>query len=217
LKFKGSQNVPFNPIFSNDSKKIIFTMITSEWPNTDLYYLDLTDSGYDSVPKLLDTPINSPMLDFGYFIDRDSTIYFTGKRDDFMGGTFDVYSCKKENGRYITKNMKILNSELDDAAPYLSPDGSYLVYEKMVNDDHLAYNDSTARIIRIELFVSFRDKNNEWGKPINLGSKINSKLYKTYRPVISPDGKYLFYSQGCEHGFDVYWVSTKVIDRLKPK
>lgn len=217
LKFQGSDKVPFNPTFSNDSKYIIFTMESTTWPDTDIYSIALTDSGYSSVPERMDTPINTSGLDFGYFMDRDGSIYFTGQRKEFVGGLFDVYVCRKENGDYVTRNLKILNSALDDAAPFISPDGTYMVYEQMVNETGMVYNDSTSRIIRIELFVSFRDKNNEWSNPINLGEKINSDKFKTYRPVISPDGKFLFYSKTEKKGAAVYWVSTKVIDELRPR
>jgi len=217
LQYKSSDKVPFNPTFSGDSKEIIFGMAVNGWPDTDIYTLGLYDSAYDSIPVRMNTPINTPMLDFDYFIDKDSTIYFTGKRDDFVGGTFDVYMCKKVNGHYVTTNLWVLNSILDDAAPYISPDGSYLVYEQMVNDKKLPYNDSTARIIKVELFVSFRDKMNNWSKPINLGPSVNPKASRTYRPVISSDGKFLFYTQRNDKGADIYWVSTKLIEKLRPK
>ena len=216
LRFEGSDKIPFNPTFSNDSRNIIFTMVSTTWPDTDLYSISLTDSGYSSLPERMDIPINTSGLDFGYFMDKDSSIYFTGKRDEFVGGLFDVYVCRKEKGNYVTKNLKVLNSALDDAAPFISPDGTYMVYEQMVNEMGVVYNDSTARIIRIELFVSFRDKNNNWSTPINLGAKINSDKYKTYRPVISPDGRFLFYSRTEKKGADIYWVSTKIIERLRP-
>jgi Tol biopolymer transport system component len=216
LKFEGSDKIPFNPSFSSDSKSIIFTMVSTKWPDTDLYSITLTNSGYSSVPKRMDTPINTSGLDFGYFMDKDGSIYFTGKRKEFVGGLFDIYVCRNENGNYVTKNLKKLNSELDDAAPFISPDGTYMIYEQMVNEKGIVYNDSTARIIRIELFVSFRDKKDNWSTPINLGSAINSDKFKTYRPVISPDGKFLFYSQTAKKGAAVYWVSTNVIDKLRP-
>jgi Tol biopolymer transport system component len=163
----------------------------------------------------MDTPVNTSGLDFGYFLDKDGSVYFTGRREEFVGGLFDVYVCRRENGTYITKNLKTLNSVLDDAAPFISPDGTYMVYEQMVNEAGMVYNDSTARIIRIDLFVSFRDKDNNWSAPVNLGKSINSDKYKTYRPVISPDGKFLFFSQTAKKGAAVYWVSTKLIDRLR--
>jgi hypothetical protein len=217
LKFEGSDKVPFNPSFSNDSKSIIFTMVSTKWPDTDLYTITLTDSGYSAIPKRLDTPINTSGLEFGYFMDKDGSIYFTGKRKEFVGGLFDVYVCRKENGNYVIRNLKKLNSELDDAAPFISPDGTYMIYEQMVNETGMVYNDSTARIIRIELFVSFRDKKNNWSTPINLGDEINSDKFKTYRPVISPDGKFLFYSQTANKGAAIYWVSTNVVDKLRPR
>jgi hypothetical protein len=216
LKFEGSDKVPFNPTFSSDSKNIIFTMESTKWPDTDIYSLALTSSGYSSAPERMDTPVNTSGLDFGYFLDKDGSVYFTGRREEFVGGLFDVYVCRRENGTYITKNLKTLNSVLDDAAPFISPDGTYMVYEQMVNEAGMVYNDSTARIIRIDLFVSFRDKDNNWSAPVNLGKSINSDKYKTYRPVISPDGKFLFFSQTAKKGAAVYWVSTKLIDRLRP-
>ncbi len=217
LKFEGSDRIPFNPTFSDDSKNIIFTMISTSWPDTDIYTIALTDSGYSSVPRRMETPINTSGLDFGYFKDRDGSIYFTGQREEFAGGLFDVYVCRMENGTYVTRNLRILNSSLDDAAPFISPDGSYMIYEQMVNETGMVYNDSTARIIRIELFVSFGDKGNNWSAPINLGNEINSDKFKTYRPVLSPDGKFLFYSKTEKKGAAVYWVSTKIIDKLRPR
>lgn len=219
LKYKGSDQVIFNPIFSDDSKKIMFSKVSSKWPNTDIFYISLTDSGYSDVARRKDIPINTRGLDFDFCTDKNDVIYFTGKRDDFVGGTFDLYKCQKKNGRYITTNLEILNSKLDEASPYVSPDGSYLVYDKMVNNKNLVYNDSTARIIQIELFVSFRDEDNEWTKPINLGPPVNSKQHRTYRPFISPDGNFLFYTKAEDggKGADVYWVNTEVIEKLRPK
>lgn len=215
LRYKGSEQVPFNPTFSPDSKQIIFSKISTTWPDTDIYTLDLLPDGYASEAALMNSPINTEGLDFDYFSDRDSIIYFTGQRPDFMGGTFDIYSLNKQNN--VVTNLKTLNSPLDDAAPYLSPDGTYMVFEKMVNDSHLVYNDSTARIIRIELYVSFCDKTGKWSAPINLGPQVNSKFYRTYRPVLSADGKFLFFTRREQKGSSIYWVSTRIIDKLKPE
>jgi hypothetical protein len=65
LKFAGSAKIPFNPTFSNDSKKIIFTMVSTTWPDTDVYSIALSDSGYSSVPERMDIPINTSRFDFG--------------------------------------------------------------------------------------------------------------------------------------------------------
>ena len=43
-----------------------------------------------------------------------------------------------------------------------------------------------------DLFLSYR-KDGAWTKPINLGNEINSPR-EEYSPVISPDGKYFFFS-----------------------
>lgn len=57
--------------------------------------------------------------------------------------------------------------------------------------------------------MSFRNKDNEWGKPIDLtkhGFHPEAGIAS-----ISPDGKYLFFGRNG----DIYWVSTKIIDSLR--
>jgi hypothetical protein len=60
-----------------------------------------------------------------------------------------------------------------------------------------------------------------------MGTGINSKEHET-RPNISQDGKYLFFNSLRKAGkkrieekqageWDVYWVSTKVIENLRNK
>lgn len=64
-----------------------------------------------------------------------------------------------------------------------------------------------------------------WGEPINLGPDVNSKMLE-YGPMVTPDGKYLFFSRrrsdppesgwaGVAQG-DVYWVDAAVVERLRP-
>ena len=41
--------------------------------------------------------------------------------------------------------------------------------------------------------VSFREPDQSWGKPYNLGADVNSAA-GDWRPTLSPDGKHLFFS-----------------------
>jgi tricorn protease-like protein len=45
----------------------------------------------------------------------------------------------------------------------------------------------------MDLYVSYRLKDDSWSVPTNLGDKINSSA-ADWRPILSPDGKYLFFS-----------------------
>jgi hypothetical protein len=68
-----------------------------------------------------------------------------------------------------------------------------------------------------DLYICFRQPDGNWTDRINLGDRINSKGLERF-PSVSPDGKYLFFTRdtpGTEE--DVYWVSAKIIDRLRVK
>jgi len=81
--------------------------------------------------------------------------------------------------------------------PCIAPDGSYIIFDINVENG--------------SLYVSFKDKNGDWGEGIDL-TKHGFKP-DTRGAYISPDGKYLFFSVDG----DIWWVSAKVIEGLRPK
>jgi hypothetical protein len=67
-----------------------------------------------------------------------------------------------------------------------------------------------------DLYISFKKGDGSWTTLKNMGKRINSE-YTDYCPMLSPDGKYFFFtSTRTGHG-DIYWVSVKIIEALKPK
>ena len=94
----------------------------------------------------------------------------------------------------------------------------------------------------IDYYVTFRDENDNWSEPVNLGEKINTKGFLEFSPYVSPDGKYFFFMSsrmkdandlfGTEVVYekikntankpengnpDIYWVDAKLIEKLKIK
>jgi hypothetical protein len=88
----------------------------------------------------------------------------------------------------------------------------------------------------LDLYVSFRAPDGSWDEPINLES-INSPRSDKF-PGLSPDGRFLFFASRRTpaeqtpprfwdalelrpsprgNQVDVYWVSTEVIERLRPR
>jgi Tol biopolymer transport system component len=49
-----------------------------------------------------------------------------------------------------------------------------------------------------------------------MGASINSTSQETY-PVVSPDGKYLFFTRWTDdkNDMDVYWVSASIIEKIR--
>jgi glyoxylase-like metal-dependent hydrolase (beta-lactamase superfamily II) len=87
---------------------------------------------------------------------------------------------------------------------YVAPDDSYILFDSPVRPGSQGgYGD---------LYICFKKPDGTWGEALNLGDAINTPA-TNFGPTVTPDGKYIFY---CTRR-DIYWVSTKVIDDLRPK
>ena len=90
-----------------------------------------------------------------------------------------------------------------------------------------------------DLYVSFKQKDDSWGEPINLGPEINSPENEL-EPRLSTDWKYLFFTsfrkydpsifrgksykelielyRSPQNGYGtLYWVDARIIEKLKPE
>jgi outer membrane protein OmpA-like peptidoglycan-associated protein len=67
----------------------------------------------------------------------------------------------------------------------------------------------------MDLYVSYKQSNGDWGKPINLGSSINSNKNEVF-PFIHDDGTLYFSSskEGGSGGLDVYYARTKMLSNI---
>lgn len=88
-----------------------------------------------------------------------------------------------------------LNERLTRQHTCIAPDESFHIFDFSQN-----------------LYISFRTKDGTWGRPIDLSQKLNLPEGETLA-TLSPDNRYLFF---CNRG-DIYWVSSKIIEELRPK
>jgi Tol biopolymer transport system component len=93
-----------------------------------------------------------------------------------------------------------INSDADEAMPFISPDGSYLLFTRFGHPDNHGFAD---------LWISFQDEAGGWKEPLNLGERINSVA--GICPIVSPDGAYLFFNAAGDN----YWVDAGVIEELR--
>jgi tetratricopeptide (TPR) repeat protein len=110
----------------------------------------------------------------------------------------------KTGGKYSEPEVfgKHINSSTFQAHPCVSPDESFVIYDSNKPGGNGMEN----------LYISFRREDGSFGEPIYMGDEINMKGINQC-PSLSPDGKYLFY---VSHR-DIYWVSTRVIDKFRQK
>jgi len=117
------------------------------------------------------------------------TFYFTTEKDE--NGNRDIGGMQYENGAF-SEAMKLegeLNTKAYEAHGAISPAGDFILFD---GDKHT--------------FVSFRQDDGIWSRGIDLNTSY-------VMPAFSPDGKYIFFKRGN----DIYWISAKIIDVLRPK
>ncbi|BFP42154.1 hypothetical protein FGF1_29990 [Flavobacteriaceae bacterium GF1] len=196
---KGEKDTEMKPFVSLTEDKIYFTAYNAESRNTKIWYVTRTKDSWSSAKKL-ETPINGDRV-FNVNQGRSGDFYYTNIAKRKMFYTTNVNAEFSE--------VKEMNIEFGIQG-FISPSQDYLVVNAR-NKEEESRKDN-------DLYVYFKGKDGTWSKPINLGEEVNSTFSETV-PSITPDGKYLFFSRYNEEGglSNFYWVSTKVIDKVRPK
>lgn len=191
------------PFFSHDGKRIYFNS-TRPNPSQDnrkkenIWYADRTQPGW-SDPKPVSQVINQMNMHWQFSVDKKGDIYFAS--DDAGGlGMQDIYCSSFMEGEYqkpVNLGEKV-NSAANEMTPFISPDGDYLIYCRGT-----------------ELLISFREIDGSWSESRSMGSPVNTGFELC--PLVSPDNKYLIFLSGREGESHPFWVSSKVIEELRPK
>ena len=170
-------------------------------------YMERMDNGEWSELKKLDAPFDSlPIMRLT--ASANGTYFFDEFKRDFTG---DIRYSRIIDGKY--EEPKLLNEKINTGRsfhPFIAPDESYILFDSKKEG---GYGDS-------DIYISFRQQNDEWGDPINLGAAVNTEAWEASASV-TPDGKYLFFNRNMGsnkyENVDIFWVSTAIIERLKPK
>ena len=115
-----------------------------------------------------------------------------------------IYYSLNTEGEYQEGNsvLGIGNKDYYNYDPYIAPDERYLIFASTKRPDGLGKSD---------LYISFKDDQNQWTVPKNMGVGVNTSESE-YAPLLSPDGKVLFFTRG--YG-DIFWVDANIIETLK--
>ncbi|MEM9838986.1 MAG: hypothetical protein AAF830_07500 [Pseudomonadota bacterium] len=155
-----------------------------------------------TTPEPLGAHINGPGHELYPMIVGDGSLYFSAVRDDTVGAR-DTYRAQYKDGVFEDP-VNIgpgVNSEDDEGDIYVNPDESYLIHVSASRKDSLGGAD---------LYISFKQEDGTWGDDIHMGPKINSEE-TDYCPMVSPDGRVFFYTQGN----DIMWMDAAVIETFR--
>jgi len=170
-------------------------------------YKERDDNGEWSDIKKLEAPFDSlPIMSLT--ASSKGTYFFDEFKQDFTG---DIRYSRVIDGKY--EEPKLLDKKINTGRsfhPFIAPDESYLIFDSKREG---GYGDS-------DIYISFKQKNDSWGNPINLGDKINTKAWEASASV-TPDRKYLFFNRNMGsdkyENVDIFWVSAEIIEKLRPK
>ncbi len=155
-------------------------------------------------PILFDTIVSTEMEDYYPTFTKEKTLYFSSQREG--RGTNNIYCARFSNGKYSKpeKMGEEINTELREFDPFISPDEDYIIF---ASEREGGYGFS-------DLYISFKKNDDSWTNAVNMGPEINTQGME-FTPMVTPDGKYLFFTRGDGIDSDIYWVDAKVIENIK--
>jgi len=152
--------------------------------NGDIYISEKKDDEW-SIPKALGKNINTKHRETHASISvTKQTMYFTSNRPGGFGG-MDLYYSQKQNdgtwGKAINMGENV-NTLRNEEGPFIHPDDTTLFFS---SNGHIGMGG-------YDLFMSFKQTDNTWSKPVNIGYPVNSPSDDVFY-IASPGGNYAFY------------------------
>ena len=156
-------------------------------------------------PKNLGSEINTDRAEyFPTFTGDGDKVIFTrrileptavrrgGQQEDFYTST-----RKKGIWEEASPLSSSINSFFNEGAPTISADGNFLIFTSCQGVDG-EYGDNRQGMGSCDLFYAQRI-GKKWGKPRNLGSKINTRHWES-QPCFSADGRTLYFIRAIKTG-----------------
>jgi len=223
------------PFISSDGLKLFFASnMPVEGIPEGIMNIWVSDRANDTwgEPYPIGEPINDSNDQYFPSITNNGTMYFTSEDPVTKQGS--IYRSKLVEGIYQAPEILPENVNMGRARfnAFVSPDEDFMVVPAFGLPDSYGATD---------YYITFRDENDNWSKPMNMGPEVNSANGQEWSASLSPDGKFLFYmsakipdnatlpkyltvgvfndlnDQPQNGNSDIYWISTKFIKDLKEK
>ncbi len=104
-----------------------------------------------------------------------------------------------------------INGVREVAHPAVAPDESYIIVDSAFEQG--------SRLVG-SLYVSFSNPDGSWTEAASLYDALQASAADVYAmPRITPDGKYLLFEryEANTDRSDIYWVSTEVLEGVRPQ
>ncbi len=181
------------PSFTADGQLLVYTV---NYDGQEDFYFSIKDENDEWQKGRPFEEINTPANEGAQSISANGkTLVFTGcQRKDGLGSC-DLYYTEYKNGKWTdTKHPEEpLNTRFWESQPSLSSNGRWLFFA----------SDRPGGLGGNDIWASARQKNGSWGKPVNLGTPINTSGNEE-SPFIHPDGQTLYFMSDGHPGLGGY-------------
>lgn len=145
-----------------------------------LYFVNLRKGKIVSNPVLVPLPLFEGMR-YGYpSFAANGNVYFTSR----SGTDSDIFMSRYENGQYTSPvSLSFNDKNFTDIDPCVSSDEKFIVF---ASNGRPGYGG-------LDLWITFRNPDNTWTAPLNLGNKVNT-TGSDGAPRLSRDNSKLYFS-----------------------
>ena len=193
-----SKDLDYAPTLVADGSRLYFVSNRPDGVGGhDIWYTDVSNirDREFSLPINLGVPVNTALNEGVAAISADgTTLFFTACNRTSGVGDCDIYTAKLVNTVWTdVKLVPNINSRDWDSQPSISASGDSLYF---VSNRPGAIGGSSD----IDIYLSVRDIEGNWNRPINLGSTINT-AQREDSPFIVPGSNKLYFSSAGRGGF----------------
>ncbi|MCL1595544.1 MAG: hypothetical protein M3132_14445 [Actinomycetia bacterium] len=153
-----------------------------KWDRADIWVMERVNGGW-SEPVNLGPPVNSDADEYFPSTTSDGTIYFT-REDPETGRNYIYRSRSNESGYAEPERLPEHVNSANQFNSFVAPDESYVILGVFGRTDSHGGAD---------YYIVFRDEDDMWSDPLNLGPTVNQERGQEWAPYVSPDGKYFFF------------------------
>lgn len=190
-----------NPVISPDGQTIYYARIShpqnthGDKGSQDIWYAEMQPDKQWSVAKRMAAPLNKDDYNSAYSITPDgNTMLIKGAYNNGNYETRGFSLTKRTAGGWAApQKMNVVGYESLSKGQFdcgfLSADGKVLL---------MAFSEKK-NSKEDDIYVSFRQKDNSWSKPVSIGLDVNTKFTET-TPFLAPDGATLYFSSDREGG-----------------
>ncbi len=179
----------FEPHITPDGKYLYFGSKRNNTYSLEIFQSTLVDGVWDE-PIHVDNGLNDG---FAMYISvaNNQNLYFTSATG--------ISVMKYIDGAYIMP----VSTGIQGAHSYISPDESYMLFDDSGQDKEYT-----------SIYITYNE-DGVWSTPIKLPESINKTDSNQICSMISPDGKYLFFSRFTSGRSDIYWVDIDILNNIK--